>query len=151
DGPLATLLAAYATAPQGYPAGKEYARPDVSVPFRWHFYHEGAIERCEDARMAVYADPFNPLEDRGIRTDTGSPVKWQFVTEHATEGKHALRVDFPADAVKDGKAVVRIDAVAGGQSLSEYLRARGMFHTASCFGPHYRWIKLDAFNPGGDD
>ncbi|MBI3987226.1 MAG: hypothetical protein HY343_09915 [Lentisphaerae bacterium] len=148
---LDALLAAYATAPQGYPSGKEYARPDTSVPFRWHFYHEGAIERFDHARMAAHVDSYNPLEDRGVRSDKSSGVKWQFVAEHATRGQRALRVDFPAEAIRAGQALVHVEAVAGGASFSEYLRARGLFATASCYGPHYRWIKLDAFNAASAD
>jgi hypothetical protein len=141
------LLAVYRTQPQGYPPGKEYAQPDLSVPFRWHFYHDGAIERFDDAKMRLHADPYNPLEDQGVRVERDSPVKWKFVPERATEGKHSLQVDFPAQAIAAGKAVVRIEATAGGLTFSEYLRPRGGLTTASCYGPHYRWIKLDAFNP----
>ncbi|MBM4030416.1 MAG: hypothetical protein FJ291_01365 [Planctomycetes bacterium] len=144
---LAELLAAYAPQPQGYPGGKEFARPDTSTPFRWHFYHEGAIERFEDAQMRVHADPFNPLEGDGASVERGSPVKLAFVAEHATSGKQALRVDFPAAAVRAGKAAVSIAATAGPPSFSAYLKRGGHMPTGSCYWPHYRWLKLDAFNP----
>jgi hypothetical protein len=147
DGALARLLAVYATQPQGYPTAAEYARPDMSVPFRWHGYHEGAVAPYADARMVPHVDPYNPLEDGGVQADKASGVKWQFTPEHATAGKHALRVEFPRDAVQAGKAVVRLQAVAGGTTFSQYLRGNGLMPTASAYGPHYRWIKLDAFNP----
>lgn len=94
------LRAAYATQPQDYPTGKEYARPDTTVPFRWHFYHEGAIERSSDAVMRVHTDSYNLLEDKGVRTEQGSPVKWQFVSEHATAGKKSLCVEASGDAIR---------------------------------------------------
>jgi hypothetical protein len=151
DSLLEKLIAAYRTGPQGYPAGKDYARPDTSVPFRWHFFHDGALEHFEDAPMLSHVDPYNPLEDRGVRIDRDSPLKWKFVADHAPEGKHSLQVEFPAKAVAAGKALVRIDATAGPPTFSEYLRPRGGLTTASCYGPHYRWIKLDAFNPAQTD
>src|ERR1051325_1823287 len=62
---LAELRAVYATAPYGYPADKAFARPDVSVPFRWHHFHDGAIERFDDARMSIHTAVYNPLEGEG--------------------------------------------------------------------------------------
>jgi hypothetical protein len=96
----ADLLAAYAMQPQGYPTGKEYARPDTNVPFRWHFYHDDAIESFAEAKMLPHVDSFNPLEDQGVTTERDSPVKWYFVSQHATEGDHALQVDFPAETIR---------------------------------------------------
>jgi len=145
--PWPALLAAYATRPQGYPSGKPFARHDTAVPFRWHAYHDGAVERYEKARMQAQADPYNPLEGQGVRTDPGSPVRFRFVAEHRTEGQQALRIDCPAEAIRKGKAVVHIQGIAGGPSFSDYLRGRGLMNTASCYGAHYRWIKLDIFNP----
>lgn len=141
------LLAAYAPKPPDYPAGKEYVRPDASAPFRWHFYHEGAVERCEDAKMRAHTDLLNPLEGEGAKAERGSPVKLTFAPDHATEGKQALRVEFPAAAVKAGKASVSIQAAAGPPTFSAYLRRGGHMPTGSCYWPHYRWLKLDAFNP----
>lgn len=145
------LLEAYATRPQDYPAGKGLARPDLAVPFRWHGYHEGAIDRWEPARMLPHAAPYDPLEGEGATADPKNGVRVLWVAEHRTEGKQALRADFPAEAIAAGKALVRIHAIAGGPSFSEYLRKRGLMNTASCYGPHYRWIKLDAFNPTKKD
>ncbi|MBM4038808.1 MAG: hypothetical protein FJ290_09860 [Planctomycetes bacterium] len=144
---LAALLDAYAPKPQGYPTGQQCARPDTSAPFRWHFYHEGAVERFDDAKMRLHADPFNPLDGEGPKADPRSPVKLAFVAERATEGKQALRADFPASAVQAGKAAVSIAATAGPPSFSAYLRSRGYMPTGSCYWPHYRWLRLDAFNP----
>ena len=71
----------YKTAPQGYPTGKDargipYATPDTSVPFRWHFYNDEAIERFEDAKMDVHVEPYNPLEGKGavVQTRGGARV-----------------------------------------------------------------------------
>jgi hypothetical protein len=148
---LELLRAVYATAPQDYPSSKDFAQPDRTVPFRWHFYHDGAVARGDKAKMATHVDPYNPLEGDGVSADPKSGIKLTFVAEHVTQGKQALRVDFPAAAIQAGKATIQLKGVAGGKSFSEYLRARGMFPTASSFGPHYRWIKLDVFHPGKSD
>lgn len=145
---LASLLGSYATRPRDYPSGKNVATPDLAVPFRWHGYHEGAVAPFADARMLPHTDLLNPLEGEGVSVAPGSLVKFRFVEEHHTQGKQALRLDCPGQAIQGRKAVAAIRSIAGGPSLSEYLRARGMLNTAACYGPHYRWIKLDAFNPG---
>lgn len=144
DDSLDRLLAVYATQPQGYPAGKEYARPDTAVPFRWHGYHEGAVERFEKARMLPHVDLYNALEDEGVETDRTSPVKWKFVAEHATQGKQSLQVNVPAAAVGVDAPAVRVKCVASGASpfISPYMR-----WLRQTYGPHYRWIKLGVFNP----
>ena len=144
---LDALLSAYATKPHGYPAGKQFAWPDTSTPFRWHHFHDGAIERFEDAKMLPHVDPYNPLEGEGVQAEPQSGVKVQWTQAHRTEGILALQITVPAAAIRAGNAIVRIRGIAGGQSFSEYLRARNLMNTASCYGPHYRWIKLDAFNP----
>src|SRR5438034_208641 len=89
---LRALEKVYATQPHGYPAGRGDAQPDTSVPFRWHGYGEDAIPRCEDARVDVHAEPYNPLEDAGVSAD--KPVRFEFVAEHVTSGRKALRAEF---------------------------------------------------------
>lgn len=142
------LLAVYATRPQGYPDDKAHARPDTSVPFRWHFYHEGAVEPFADAGMLPHAEVYNPLEGEGVEADPKGRVAWKFVKEHATRGGQALRVDYPADAIKDGKAVVRVRGLTTepGRYLSHRLK-----WLPNAFGPHFRWIKVDVFNPSMDE
>ena len=49
---LRDLLAVYATTPQDYPTGKEFARTDVTVPFRWHSFHADARSSCIGRRRA---------------------------------------------------------------------------------------------------
>jgi hypothetical protein len=141
------LKAVYATRPQDYPTGKEYARPDLSAAFRWHFYHDGAIERFADAQMRPHVESYNPLEGQGVRAEKDGAVQWQFVAEHATAGRQALRVVFGQQAVQSGRAVVRIQGIAGSDYFSQYLRARQMLGPACTYGPHFRWLKLDIFNP----
>jgi hypothetical protein len=141
DAALARLLAVYRTRPDGYPTGREYARPDTDAPFRWHSFSADAITAPADARMVLEAASYNPLEGEGVSADAPSGVKFAFVTEHVTQGKQALRVDFPAQAIKDGKAVVRIQAVAGPPAMPS---------KTVCLASNYRWVKLDVSNPTGD-
>lgn len=138
------LLAAYRTAPQGYPSGRDergtaYAKPDTSVWFRWHFYNDQAIERFENARRAAHVEPYNPLEGQGASAPPGSLVKLAFVAEHVTQGKQALRMELPAAAVAANKTLVTIQAVAGAPLYGKW--------TASTYWPHYRWLKVDVHNP----
>lgn len=144
---LAPLAAVYAPGPQDYPQGAEYARPDSSVPFRWHGFHDQAVKRHAKARMLAHVDPYNPIESEGITADKG--LGWEFVEEHATSGKKAVRVTFTPADIQAGRAL-RVHATAGAPSFSSYLKTRGMLPTASAYGPHYRWIKLDVFNPSAD-
>src|ERR1051326_3984460 len=102
---LDELAAAYRPQPHGYPTGKEYARPDSSVPFRWHFFTEQVVPHCEEATMIAHSDPFNPLEGEGVEVAKKSGIQFDFVAEHVTQGKRALRVTFPAQAVKTGQAI----------------------------------------------
>jgi hypothetical protein len=44
---LEHLLTVYATKPHDYPTGKDHARPDPTVPFRWHFFRDDVIGRFE--------------------------------------------------------------------------------------------------------
>jgi hypothetical protein len=148
---LTELLAAYATAPHGYPGGPGQALPDTSVPFRWHHFHADAVARCDDAALLPHVDLHNPLDGDGVSVEAKSGVRMRWAAEQRTHGPLALVVDFPAEAIRAGKASVHIKAIAGGPSFSEYLRARNLMHTASCYGPHYRWIKLDAFHPGPEE
>src|SRR5206468_8484971 len=74
----------YATRPRDYPAGPGHAQPDLDVPFRWHGYHDD-IRRFNDARMSAHVESYNPLEDAGVTA--AAPVRFAFVTEHATSGK----------------------------------------------------------------
>jgi hypothetical protein len=83
---MADLLQAYATSPDGYPTGKEFAKPDLSVPYRWHSYNKEAIERFDDAKMAVHVEPYNPVEDGGVAVPGGSGAQFKLVSEHAAKG-----------------------------------------------------------------
>src|SRR5438128_1243098 len=44
----------------------------------------------------------------------------------------------------DGLAAVYVECVAGPPS---YLPSSPVFATASAYWPHYRWLKLDVYNP----
>ena len=138
---LDDLIAVYATKPTGYPTGEQYARPDTSVPFRWHFYNPEAIAPFEDAKMDVHVAPYNALEGTGVKVGYRSPVKFAHVGEHVTEGKQALRVNFPEAEVKAGKAIVFIQGVEGPR-IDNYSRMK-----AVAYWSHYRWFKCDVFNP----
>lgn len=76
DAPLDRLLAAYATAPQGYPTNAIYAAPDRATPFRWHVYRDDAIPWYDDVPMRTVEFPYNLLdtaveEDFEIRATAG--------------------------------------------------------------------------------
>jgi hypothetical protein len=146
DARLDDLISVYATVPVGYPAGAAFTPPDRSVPFRWHGFHRDAIATCDDARMRPFVAPFNPLEDTGVAMTAGG-VTTQFVAEHATHGQRALQVTFSKDAIASEQAIVRVQCIAGEPSYSTYLRQRSLMTTASCYGPHFRWFKIDVFNP----
>jgi len=140
------LVAVYRTAPQGYPEGKDergipYAQPDTSVWFRWHFYNDEAVRRFEDAKMLAHVDPFNPLEGQGVSVGRGTVPTFSFVAEHVTEGKQALRVDFPAEAVRERREI-RVKGVAGLPAIQL---------PTVCLGANYRWLKFDAFNSSAED
>ena len=162
DADLRRLCDAYHPMSRSYPAGGSmgltagtdgrsipYAQPDADAWFRWHFYNDQAIERCDDAAMDMVVHPYNPMEGQGVSAERGSGVKVEFVPDNVTEGKTAVRVEFPALAVQTGKAVVAIAATAGPAPFSNYQASRTGMATASTYWPHYRWLKLDAFNPAG--
>lgn len=136
------LLAVYRTRPRDYPTGKGFARPDLQAPFRWHFFSEDAVPACADAQMAAETALYNPLEGQGVSVDAKSGVQFAFAAEHVTEGKQALRVDFPAAAIQAGTAAVRIQAVAGPPAMPL---------KTVCLASNYRWVKLDVFNPTQGD
>ncbi|HYF50931.1 MAG TPA: hypothetical protein VEJ63_16065 [Planctomycetota bacterium] len=138
------LSDAYAPKPFGYPAGKEYAQPDASVYYRWHFYNDDAIERFEDAQMLTHVDKYNPLEDKGVSVAQGMEAKFAFVEKHATEGKFALQADFPAAAIQKGKAAIYIGECVGPTYSPSYNPA---LHAVAAYWCHYRWLKVDIFNP----
>jgi hypothetical protein len=138
DEDLSALKAVYATRPQGYPTGTGHAQPDSAAPFRWHGYHDDAIRRFDETKMSMHAEPYNPLEDEGVTAD--KPVRFAFVAEHATSGKKALRMEFPAEAIRQN-ARVQVKCVAS-PILSDYHKYR-----RSAYWSHYRWLKADAFNP----
>jgi len=149
------LLAAYRTAPQDYPEGADlrglpYARPDTGAWFRWHCYHDGAIDRCESTPMDVHVEPYNLLEGVGAQVPYRSPVKFSFVAEHATEGAQCLKVDFPAAEVASGKGTVLVRALPG-KSFYPPGSKYHFKHAAAAYWCHYRFLKFDAFNPGQDD
>lgn len=138
------LLATYKTAPQGYPKGKDergipYAQPDTSSWFRWHFYHEGALERFDDAEMVPVVHAYNALEGEAVQTAQRSPVQFAFVAEHATAGKQALKVTFPAAAIQAGQACVQICPEKSSPTWVEQ---------GCALGSNYRWVEIDVFNPG---
>jgi hypothetical protein len=138
DEDLRALKAIYATRPQGYPTGKGHAQPDSATPFRWHGYHNDAVRRFDDAQMSAHVEPYNALEDEGVTAD--KPVRFAFVAEHVTSGKKALRVEFPAEAVRKN-ARLQVKCVAS-PILSDYFKYR-----RSAYWSHFRWFKADAFNP----
>jgi hypothetical protein len=138
---LAQLATVYATQPQGYPTAKEYAQPDLSVPYRWHYFRADALARHEDAAMLPHVDLYNGFEGEGVAVETGSPVKVQFVAEHVTQGKTALRADFPEASVKAGQARLTIRCIT-----TPAIGKTSPFGLAS-FWAHYRWLKVDVFNP----
>jgi hypothetical protein len=142
----AALLAAYATAPQGYPAvrpgspqaEKEYARPDTAAPFRWHFYNDEAIQRFEDAKMDIIADIYNPLEGAGAGAN--GQVEW--VTEHVTCSQKAMKVTFTNGAVNRSIGIGFVPVAA------EWFGGR---QPQTWYTPNYRWFKVDVFNAGQED
>jgi hypothetical protein len=143
-----TLLAAYRTSPQGYPSGQDergvpYARPDASAFFRWHFYND-TVPRAEDAAMKVHVQPYNPLEGEGVAVPDKHAAKFGFVAEHATSGMRALRVDFDAAAMAAGRAALLIHETVGPSFCPGYAPTR---HHVAAYWCHYRWAKLDVFNP----
>jgi hypothetical protein len=79
------LLAAYFPTPSGYPSGAEYAQPDLSVPYRWHYFREDAVASHADSKMTRFTGSYNPLEDSGVSSYNGAT--FSFVDEHVTEGK----------------------------------------------------------------
>jgi hypothetical protein len=135
---FARLVAEYATRPQDYPTGKEYARPDVSVAYRWHYFREAAVARHPDAAMLPHIDFYNPFE--GDDVEAGNQVKVQFVAEHVTQGKTALRADFSEASVKGGQARLTIRC-----RTTSTLGKTKPFGLAE-FWAHYRWLKVDVFN-----
>ena len=146
DDPLKTLITVYKTAPQGYPEGRDergipYAKPDASVWFRWHFYNDEAVQRFDDAKMDRVSQSYNPLEGQGVTVPQGSGTRFAFVSEHVTEGKQALKVDFPAG--KD-QAIV-IQECVGPSFNPAYNPAR---HDVAAYWCHYHWLKFDVFNSG---
>ena len=149
--PIEKLVAAYRTAPQDYPTGKDargiaYAQPDAEAWFRWHFYDEAAAERFASARMAVRTLCYNPLEGAGARVPYRSPVKVAFVADHATEGRQCLWVDAPAAEVAAGRATALVGVVPGPSYYPAGSRYRGR-HSVAAYWCHWRFLKLDVFNP----
>jgi hypothetical protein len=162
DDLLKTLITVYKTAPQGYPNGKDergipYAQPDTSVWYRWHFYFDGAIDRAEDAQMKLVADPFNPFEGDGAAPAYGAGVKVEWSAEHAAEGKKTAKVTYLKGASPE-KAICAVNRAGGsadacrgwnpGPGAAEKLMAPRLRAPApTWYAPHYRWVKLDVFNP----
>jgi hypothetical protein len=136
------LIAAYRTAPQGYPKGRQYAPPDTSDWFRWHWYNDDAIERYEDVEMLTHVEPYNTLEGGDVSVDYRSTVSFEFIREHTSIGKRALKVRFPESAIKNEHAV-RI-GVQGPNYLGDPKRRQ---HAVAAYWSHFRWLKLDLFNP----
>jgi hypothetical protein len=159
---IQNLIAVYKTAPQGYPAGNDargipYAQPDTSVWYRWHFYLDGAIDRAEDARMKLVADPFNPLDGAGAEPAYGAKVKVEWSAEHAPEGKKTAKVTYLKGAPPE-KAICVVNRASGaadacrgwnpGPEATEKLMAPRLHAPApTWYASHYRWVKLDVFNP----
>lgn len=151
DAARASLIAAYRTAPQGYPEGQDergvpYAKPDTSVWYRWHFYNSEAIKRFDQVSMASHVQPYNDLESDGVKLPYRSPVKFAFVPDHVTKGEKALKVTYVAAAFQRGTASIGLGAVAPPSFQAKESRVYRR-HIACAFWAHYRWVKFDAFNP----
>jgi hypothetical protein len=140
DAQLQALKAVYATRAHGYPSAAGDAQPDGTAPFRWHGYHAAAIDRHDKATMHMHVEPYNPLEGTGVSAT--KPVRFDYVADHVTEGEKALRVQFPAEALRSNNARIDVHCVAS-PILSDYHKYR-----RAAYWPHYRWLKADAYNPG---
>ncbi len=147
-GQLDDLVNAYKYQPQGYPTGAEYAQPDTSVLYRWHFYRDDAIAKNEDAQMTTQSDEFNPIEDTGVLASDWQNVYGQvvYVSSHVTNGAKSAQISFSGATIQSGKATATIDCISGTK-----LGNSEQPHFMPCHSAQYRWLTFDVYSDAAQD